>query len=502
LITDGIDFLKPLAFYKHRESRRSRRSFNSAQAVITLLATHPFGAVFAKDRELNYVYVSPALAELLNLPESKILDRSDNELFSQEEKYERMIMPILYEERYVAKHGETNKITGLPPFMSIMTPLYDPSGRFDEYWGVLFDPRTYAKHRPNSDLALSSLASGPMQLAIEQAALVAKTDSIVLLGGESGSGKDYLARYIHDNSKRAGGPYFTVNCAAVSEDLAESELFGHEAGAFTGARNRKKGLLELAEGGTLLLNELGELSPRLQAKLLTFLDTRTFTRVGGEKPVEVNARLIAATNRDLNIEVRAGRFRSDLLFRFSVFTISLPPLRERKNEIPVLFEKFLEDLRLQMGLKSEPQVAMGVIENLQSYAWPGNVRELRNVLEQALIKSEGKIITVELLGLEAHAQPPREPLSDQGLQTAVERFHRLTFEEQVRHLAAMVREECGNTSGSVKSVACVLGRSDRWVRNILAQTDAGPRKRGTVSEADRARMESKIKDYLVHTFGV
>ncbi len=157
--------------------------------------------------------------------------------------------------------------------------------------------------------------SKAMRAALHEARLAAATDSIILLQGESGSGKDYLARWIHDHSRRAPGPYFAVNCAAISKELAESELFGHERGSFTGALGRKRGLLELAEGGTLLLNEIGELTLPLQSKLLTFLDTRSFLRVGGEKSITVNARLIAATNRSLDTEVAQGRFLSPLFYR-------------------------------------------------------------------------------------------------------------------------------------------------------------------------------------------
>ena len=176
----------------------------------------------------------------------------------------------------------------------------------------------------------------------------------VLLLGESGTGKDYLARFIHNHSSRAEGPFFAINCAAVSPELAESELFGHESGAFTGARGRKRGLLELAQQGTLLLNEIGELLPALQAKLLTFLDTRSFTRVGGEVNVSVDARLIAATNRDLEKEVSEGRFRNDLFYRLNVLSIRVPALRERIEDIPILAREIIALLVAEMDLSYTP----------------------------------------------------------------------------------------------------------------------------------------------------
>jgi transcriptional regulator with PAS, ATPase and Fis domain len=229
--------------------------------------------------------------------------------------------------------------------------------------------------------------------------MAAKKDVTVLLLGESGSGKDYLARYIHDQSGRSSGPYFSINCAAVHAELAESELFGHEKGSFTGAAGRKRGLLELAEGGTLLLNEIGELSLALQSKLLTFLDTRKFMRVGGEKEINVNARLIAATNRDLGEAVREGTFRQDLLYRLNVMTITVPPLRERLEDIPILATKLLSQIRVDLKLDKDPTISKQVMNALRAYSWPGNVRELRNVLERAVILSRGKEIDLTAIGL-------------------------------------------------------------------------------------------------------
>lgn len=238
-----------------------------------------------------------------------------------------------------------------------------------------------------------------MQLTLEKALLAASRGSIVLLLGESGSGKDYLARFIHDHSERSNGPFFTINAASVAPELAESELFGHESGAFTGARGRKRGQLELAEGGTLFLNEIGELSPNLQAKLLTFLDTRTFTRVGGEKSISVNARLITATNRDLEKDVSEGRFRRDLYYRLNVLTIKIPSLRDRPEDIPILVQHILEDLQREIRLSAPPELDPKALEALKGYDWPGNVRELRNVLERALILSGGGRITLSALGI-------------------------------------------------------------------------------------------------------
>ena len=248
-------------------------------------------------------------------------------------------------------------------------------------------PHTSTPTRPGSEYAVNDYPSPAIRSTLQKAVQAAARDSVVLLLGESGTGKDRLARFIHNHSSRAEGPFFAVNCAAVSSELAESELFGHEPGAFTGARGRKRGLLELAGKGSLLLNEIGELSPALQAKLLTFLDTRSFTRVGGELNVTVDARLIAATNRDLARDLAEGRFRADLFYRLNVLSIRLPPLRERMEDIPALVREIIAQLAAEMDLSRTPDVAPSTMEALMGYNWPGNVRELRNVIERSLMLS-------------------------------------------------------------------------------------------------------------------
>jgi DNA-binding NtrC family response regulator len=258
-------------------------------------------------------------------------------------------------------------------------------------------PHTSHSARVVSEYAPGDYPSGAMQSTLQKARQAAATDSVILLLGESGTGKDRLARFIHNHSPRADGPFFAINCAAVSSELAESELFGHEPGAFTGARGRKRGLLELAGKGTLLLNEIGELSPRLQAKLLTFLDTRSFTRVGGEVSVTVDARLITATNRDLEKEVADGRFRTDLFYRLNVLSIRVPSLRERIEDVPILAHEMIVQLAAEMDLSIAPDVASVTMGALTSYSWPGNVREFRNVIERSLILSEGGSITIAAL---------------------------------------------------------------------------------------------------------
>lgn len=223
---------------------------------------------------------------------------------------------------------------------------------------------------------------------------VAKTDANVLLLGESGTGKELVARAIHQKSKRMNKPLITVNCAALTETLLESELFGHEKGAFTGAYARKLGRFELAEKGTVFLDEIGEISPAIQAKLLRVLEEKKFNRVGGVETIGVDTRVIAATNKDLEQYVKTGKFREDLYFRLNVFPIWIPPLRERREDVPLLVSYFLK--KYQYRGKDLPSELM---DQLVNYHWPGNVRELKNILERAMILSDGKDVVAQHVGL-------------------------------------------------------------------------------------------------------
>ena len=232
---------------------------------------------------------------------------------------------------------------------------------------------------------------------------VAPTPATVLIQGESGTGKELVANAIHTLSPRVNGPFIRVNCAALTETLLESELFGHEKGAFTGAHARKTGRFELADGGTLFLDEISELSFNVQAKLLRVLQERTFERVGGEKSIKVDVRIITATNRDLLKEAQEGRFREDLYYRLSVFPISIPPLRARREDIPCLSEHFLKKLRSYGQSKT---LGQGVLTQLMAYDWPGNVRELENVVERMVIISQGAVIGAE--GVPVFNTPSKE----------------------------------------------------------------------------------------------
>ncbi len=225
---------------------------------------------------------------------------------------------------------------------------------------------------------------------------VAPTETSVAIYGESGTGKELVARAIHTRSRRASGPFIKVNCGALAETLLESELFGHEKGAFTGAVKRKLGRFELADGGTLFLDEIGDISPALQTKLLRVLQEREFERVGGEASLKVDVRVVSATNKDLAREVAEGRFREDLYYRLQVVPVSIPPLRDRKEDLPLLVDHFIA----RLAPKTNPRVRGiedAALARLYAWRWPGNVRELANVIEQALVFTDGELIPPEAL---------------------------------------------------------------------------------------------------------
>jgi transcriptional regulator with PAS, ATPase and Fis domain len=257
-----------------------------------------------------------------------------------------------------------------------------------------------------------------MQEVLELAARVAPLDTTVLIYGESGTGKEFLVRMIHEQSSRADGPFVSINCAALTETLLESELFGHVRGAFTGAVRDKAGLFEVAGNGSIFLDEIGEVAPTVQAKLLRVLQEHEIRRVGAERNIKVNARVVAATNRDLRAAVAAGTFREDLYFRLGAFVITVPPLRDRREDIPPLVHDFVRRAaaRVKRNVQSVSPEAMTALMN---YGWPGNVRELEHAIERAVIVARGTSIRMRELPPEV-SERTREPAPTDGLDLQVQ----------------------------------------------------------------------------------
>jgi DNA-binding NtrC family response regulator len=255
---------------------------------------------------------------------------------------------------------------------------------------------------------------------------VAPTDTTVMIKGESGTGKELIARAIHSNSARRFFPIITVNCGGLTEGLTESEFFGHEKGAFTGAQYRRKGKFEMANGGTIFLDEVGNIDPKSQTDLLRVIETKQFTRVGGEELIKVDFRLICATNRDLELAVKEGKFREDLYYRLNVFSISIPPVRERRSDIPLLCNYFLKKLAASIN-KPITKFESEAMERLKAYHWPGNVREMKNAIERAVVVAKGSSITADDLPI----PPSSKALPDDQSLEAVERVHIKDILEQM-----------------------------------------------------------------------
>ncbi len=254
--------------------------------------------------------------------------------------------------------------------------------------------------------------SAKMRKMMEAIRQVADTKASVLITGESGTGKELVADAVHEFSSRSNGPYVKVHCAALSESLLESELFGHEKGAFTGALSRKKGRFELSDKGTIFLDEIGEINAQVQIKILRVLQEKTFERVGGEETIQVDTRIISATNKDLKEEIEKGSFREDLFYRLNVVNIEVPPLRERKEDIPLLMTSFLHEFNEENGreIQGFSQKAQSI---LYSYSWPGNIRELRNCIESALVMCRGDQIDLEDLPLHVRSGVTDDQISIQ-----------------------------------------------------------------------------------------
>jgi two-component system nitrogen regulation response regulator GlnG len=314
-----------------------------------------------------------------------------------------------------------------------------------------------------------------MQEVYKSVGRVAPQDVTVLLRGESGTGKELVARAIYHYSRRATGPFLAINCAAIPENLLESELFGHEKGAFTGADRRRIGKFEQCNGGTLFLDEIGDMTPLTQAKILRVLQDQQFQRVGSNEVIQADVRLIAATNRDLEAMVGAGTFRTDLYYRLNVYTIRLPPLRERREDIDELVRYFLKRFNRELG-KDVATIVPESLELLRLYAWPGNVRELQSVLKQALLQATGSVLAPEFLPAVLHGAPP--PRSGETLTEA--------------ELMRFVRERlAAGTSNLYEEFAALTER--RLFQEVLAHTGGNLTQAAKVLGINRGTLRTKLE---------
>ncbi len=313
-------------------------------------------------------------------------------------------------------------------------------------------------------------SSPKLKAVIDKMKLVAPSRATILIEGESGTGKELIAQAIHQASPRSRGPFIAVHCAALSENLLESELFGHERGSFTGATERRVGRFESADGGTLFLDEIGEISQSTQVKLLRFLETKAVERVGGSKPIELDVRLVAATNRNLEQMVRDGKFREDLFFRLNVVRLFMPPLRERAEDIPLLLAHFIRtfsDENAVPPLTVEP----GALRTLQAFPWPGNIRELRNFCENAVVLRRGGSLTEYDLEPKFRGETPAAPAGAMtagggGPSAAISPGNAFSMEENEKRI---LREALLKSRGNRTKAADLMGVSRRTLHRKIAQ---------------------------------
>jgi len=318
---------------------------------------------------------------------------------------------------------------------------------------------------------LQVLAAAPaMKEVLAVADRVAAADTTVIISGESGSGKQVVAEYIHSRSPRRDGPFVYVNCVAISNDLIESTLFGHERGAFTGAQTRKPGRLEAAAGGTAFLDEIGDISANLQTKLLHFLEAGEFERVGGNQTVHLDCRILAATNKDLAAEVAAGRFREDLYYRLNVISLRVPPLRDRPEDIPLLGEAFLT--RFSNELKCGPRrLAPRTLEVMRDYAWPGNVRQLKNAMERMVVLAVDQDLTPDLLPPEVLANQDVSVGAPPGTDIPQDLPYREAVVEFKRRLIGRVLDECrGNQTKAAERLGLQRSYLNRMIKDLDLRT--------------------------------
>ena len=307
-------------------------------------------------------------------------------------------------------------------------------------------------------------AGKAMQNVFETIQKVAETDLTVLVRGESGTGKELVAQALHNTSNRKQRPFVAVNCAAINRELVESELFGHEKGAFTGADRRREGRFEAADGGTIFLDEIGDMSPETQAKVLRVLQERKLERVGGTSSVEVDVRVVAATHRDLEKAVAEGTFREDLYYRLKVVELELPPLRERREDVAALAARFLDQVAERLG-RDRKRLSDGALSALARHTWPGNVRELRNVLEQAAVLSSGDGITADDLKLEDAAKADTGDAIDTAIPFSDSKKRYVDHFER-SYLLRALRENDGNVSRTANAIGMVRQSLQQKIREL------------------------------------
>ncbi len=453
------------------ERERSRSALTKSEAELRTIIDAIPQLIIAVGADGTFLYANQAVRDYTGLTKEEVRSGGFREVFHPEDserfRGERDAaisrgVPFDYERRVRRRDGQYRWL------LVHYNPLRDEAGNVIRWYatGTDIEDRKRAEERMrNENIALREEidrfamyeaivgSSEALRRVLSQISKVAPTDSTVLISGETGTGKELIASAIHKRSKRSTRAFIRVNCAAIPPSLIASELFGHEKGAFTGAIQRRAGRFESADGGTIFLDEIGELSPEVQIALLRVLQEREFERVGSSQPISIDVRVLAATNRDLEAAVSAGTFREDLFYRLNVFPIRVPSLRERKDDIPLLVEYLVERYAKRAGKKIS-HIKKRTLDVFQAYDWPGNIRELQNVIERAVILCDGETFSVDETWL------PRKPNQLSGRQvssTGVLADDKKEFAERERKAIAAALAECHGRVSGPHGAAAKLG---------------------------------------------
>ncbi len=456
-----------MAEAKHAAEMELRASEERFRAIFE----HSPDMVCIKNRDLIIEHGNQSMADAFGKRPEELIGLTAHDLFDTAvaEQLEELDRQALQGRTTESEHSRD--IQGRKHvFVDTRVPLRGGNAGVEGICMLSHDITHRARYERTANITSDDCQSPAMSKMMEEARLAAASGGTVLLQGESGTGKDYVAKWIHDHSPRHNGPYFALNCAALSPQLAESELFGHERGAFTGAQSRKKGMVELAEGGTLLLNEIAELPLSLQSKLLTFLDTKKFVRVGGERETRVNVRILAATHRVLQTEIAEGRFLEALYYRLAVLTLRVPSLRDRVEDLPGLTVRLIHIVKENLGITQDLDLAQESLHALSRYQWPGNVRELRNLIERALMLWSNGPLQLELPGAPAPGpsaaatpgtdNPRLDTVADQGTL-------REALDETIRRMCVeKLRQHGGNKKQAAKAMGISRDALYRYIRRF------------------------------------
>src|SRR6266851_3655506 len=465
------------------ERERSRSALTKSEAELRTIIDAIPQLIIAVGADGTFLYANQAVRDYTGLTQEEVRSGGFREVFHPDdserlrEKRDAAISrgaPFDYERRVRRRDGQYRWL------LVHYNPLRDEAGNVIRWYatGTDIEDRKRAEERMrNENIALREEidrfamyeaivgSSEALRRVLSQISKVAPTDSTVLISGETGTGKELIASAIHKRSKRSARAFIRVNCAAIPPSLIASELFGHEKGAFTGAIQRRAGRFESADGGTIFLDEIGDLSPEVQIALLRVLQEREFERVGSSQPISINVRVLAATNRDLEAAVAAGTFRQDLFYRLNVFPIRVPSLRERKDDIPLLVEYLVERYAKRAGKKIS-HVKKKTLDLFQAYDWPGNIRELQNVVERAVILCDGETFSVDEVWLQRKSTELSGPL--QVSRAGILAADKIEFADRERKAIEAALAECQGQVSGPHGAAAKLGIPHQTLESKIA----------------------------------